>query len=264
MGWVKGVDVKAVAILQTSPKDSWIMVVDSQKIKTMKDLKGKKVSCVIGTVSQHWLLLSLNKAGMKASDVTMLNVRGEDAAVALMSKEIDVAALSEPTISLLEERKIAKKLKGSYSAKSFSEVLLVSGNLYRNHPEIIKSMIAVYQEANAWVIDNPDKSIELIGSKLTYKALPKQALKRQYDNNISKVKYVGLTDSTKFSFEQIVYFLKELKTIPQHGTRADSIENFYDSHFVDEYYRDKAKQYNTTASEIIKMGNGIKQQVTKK
>ncbi len=127
MGWMRGVDIKAVANLPSSPRNTWIMVSDSQKIKTMHDLKGKKISCQIGTVSQHWLFLSLDQAGMKPSDVKMLNVPGGDASVALMNKEIDAAVLSEPTISLLEERKIAAKLKGSQCAKTYSSVVLVSG-----------------------------------------------------------------------------------------------------------------------------------------
>ena len=260
MGWLRGVDVKAVANFPSSPRNTYIMVADSQKIKTMEDLKGKKISVQIGTINQHWLFLSLHQAGMKVNDVKMLNVPGGDASVALMTHEIDAAVLSEPTISLLEERKVAAKLKESRCVKTYSNVLLVSGNLYRNHPEIIKKIIATYYEANAWIIDNPDKTVKLIGSKITYKALPADVLKRQYSRNLSKVKYIGFTDSSKVSFKQIVDFLKELKAVPQHGTIADSTQKFYDTRFVDEYYRDKAKQNNTTVAELLKKESGIKQQ----
>jgi len=259
MGWLRGVDVKAVANFPSSPRNTYIMVADSQKIKTMEDLKGKKISVQIGTINQHWLFLSLHQAGMNVNDVKMLNVPGGDASVALMTHEIDAAVLSEPTISLLEERKVAAKLKESRCVKTYSNVLLVSGNLYRNHPEIIKKIIATYYEANAWIIDNPDKTVKLIGSKITYKALPADVLKRQYSRNLSKIKYIGFTDSSKVSFKQIVDFLKELKAVPQHGTIADSTQNFYNSRFVDEYYRDKAKQNNTTVAELLKKENGIKQ-----
>lgn len=258
MGWLRGVDVKAVANFPSSPRSTYIMVADSEKIKTMHDLKGKKIAVQIGTVSQHWLFLTLQQAGMKASDVKMLNVPGGDASVALMTHEIDAAVLSEPTISLLEERKIAAKLKESRCAKTYSEVLLVSGDLYRNHPEVIKTIISTYQEANAWIIDNPDKVVKAIGSRITYKALPKNVLRRQYGRNLSQVKYVGITDSAKLSFKQIVGFLKDLKVVPKHGTLADSTQKFYDSRFVDEYYKDKAKRNKTTLAEIIKRESSVK------
>jgi sulfonate transport system substrate-binding protein len=251
MGWLRGVDVKAVANFPSSPRSTYIMVADSQHIKTMQDLKGKKISVQIGTVSQHWLFLTLDQAGMKPSDVKMLNVPGGDASIALMTKEIDAAVLSEPTISLLEERKVAAKLKESHCAKTYSEVLLVSGNFYRNHPEFIKNIIATYYEANSWLIDNPVKSVKLISSNITYKAVATDVLKRQYGKNLSKVKYLGFTDSAKLSFKKIVEFLKDLKVVPQHGTLADSTEKFYDSRFVDEYYNDRAKKENTTVGEII-------------
>ena len=252
MGWLRGVDVKAVANFPRKATDTWIIVADSQKIKTMQDLKGKKISVQIGTTSQHWLFLSLDQAGMKISDVKMLNVPGGDASVALMTKEIDAAVLSEPTISLLEERKIARKLKGSYCPRTNCGILLVSGDIYRNHPEVIKPIIATYWDATSWVIDNTDKVIDVIKSQITYKDLPKDVLTRQYGRNLSQVKYIGFTDSAKVGYKKIIGFLKDLKVVPQYGTLADSTEKFYDSRFVDEYYEDKAKRYNTTVAEIIK------------
>lgn len=257
LGWLKGVDIKAVAAFPRSRRDTWIMVADTQKIKTMQDLKGKKISVQIGSGTQFWLFLSLEQAGMTVNDVKMLNVPGGDASVALMTKEIDAAVMSEPSISNLEEKKVAFKLKGSVCTKTNSHLLLVSGKLYRDHPEVIKSIIATFKETNSWIIDNPDKTVSLIGSKITYKALPKNVLKRQYGQNLSKVKYLGFTDSTKLSFKQIVSFLRDLKAVAQHGTLVDSIEKFYDTRFVDEYYLDKAKREQNSVEKIIKSEGGV-------
>lgn len=251
-GWLKGVDVKAVANLPVSPQDTWLMVADSQKIKTIQDLRGKKVGVNIGRVNQHWLFLALRQAGMKVTDVKSVNIPNGDALAALAAKEIDASVFSEPTISLLQERRIASKLKGSHCVKAYSSVVLVSGDIYRNHPEVIKPIIATYHEANSWVIHNTDKVVDLIKSQLTYKELPKDILTRQYGRNLSKSEYLGINDSVVVSYTQIVDFLKELKAIPQQGTLADSIQKFYDSRFVDEYYRDEAKLNNTTVAALIK------------
>ncbi len=252
MGWLRGVDVKAVANFARKATDTWIMVPDTNEIKTMHDLKGKKIAVSIGTTSQHWLLLALDKAGMKVTDVKMVNIPGGDAEIALMTREIDAIVSSEPNISILEDKKVAFKLKDSHHGRTNCGILLVSGNIYRNHPEIIKSIIATYWEATAWVIDNPDKVVEVIKSQITYKDLPKNALKRQFGVNLSHVKYIGFTDSAKQNYKQIVSFLKDLKLVKPKGTIADSTEKFYDSRFVDEYYRDKAKRYHTTVAKVIK------------
>ncbi len=47
-----------------------------------------------------------------------------------------------------------------------------------------------------------------------------------------------------------------MKAVPQHGTIADSIQLFYDTRFVDEFYQEKAKKELTTVAEIIKRENG--------
>jgi len=252
MGWLRGVDVKAVANFPSSPRSTYVMVADSVRIKSMRDLRGKKVSVQVGTVSQHWLFLSLDQAGMKPSEVTMLNVPGGDASVALMTHEIDAAVLSEPTISLLEEKKVAAKIKESYCTKTYSNLLLVSGDIYRNHPEIIKNIIATYKEANDWVIDNPDKTSKLISSKITYRNIDSNIIKRQYGRNLSKTKYLGFPDSTILSFKQIVGFLRDLKAVPEYRTLADSIEKFYDPRFVNEFYNDLAAKEHISVDEVIK------------
>ncbi len=256
-GWVKGVDIKVVAAFPRSRRDTWIMVADSQKIKTMQDLKGKKISVQIGSSTQFWLFLSLAQSGMKVTDVKMVNVPGGDASVALMNKEIDAAVMSEPAISLLEERKIATKLKKSVCNKANAHLLLISGDLYRNHPEAIKPIIAAFWETNAWIIDHPEKTVKLVGSKIIYKDIPKNVLKRQYSLNLSKVKYLGLTDSIKQNFNLLVDFLKELKAVPLHGTIADSVVNIYDTRFVDEYYREKAQQNHVLLETLIKSEQSV-------
>jgi len=252
MGWLRGVDVKAVANFPRKATDTWIMVVDTNKIKTMYDLKDKKIAVSIGSTSQHWLLLALDAAGMKPTDVKMLNIPGSSAEIALMQNEIDAVVLSEPTISVLEEKKVAFKLRGSHHGRTNCGILLVSGDVYRNHPEIIKPIIGVFHDATTWIIDNPDSVVNVVSKMITYKSLPKSAIKRQYSTNLGKVKYIGFTDSAKVNYKQIVDFMKDLKAVKQKGTLADSTEKFYDSRFVDEYYKDKAKRYNITVAELIK------------
>ncbi len=263
-GWLKGVDVKAVANLPVHPQDTWLMVADSQNIKSIHDLKGKKVGVNIGRVNQHWLFLALRQAGMKVTDVKSVNIPNGDAVAALAAKEIDASVFSEPTISLLQEKKIAAKLPGSHCVKAYSSIVLVSGDIYRNHPEVIKPIVATYHDGNAWVADNPDQVVELLKSQLTYKELPKNVLKRQYGANRSKIKYVGITDSVVDSYKQVVGFLKELKAIPQQGTIADSINKFYDTRFVDEYYRERAKKEKTTVAEIRKQESTFKKRSEEK
>jgi sulfonate transport system substrate-binding protein len=264
MGWLRGVDVKAVANFPRKATDTWIMVADTNKVKSIYDLRGKKIAVSIGTTSQHWLLLALKAAGMKASDVEMVNVPGGDASVALMTKEIDAVVASEPNISVLEEKKVAYKLRGSHHGRTNCGILLISGNIYRNHPEIIKPLIGVFHDATTWIIDNPDSVVPIVSKMITYNALPKSVIKRQYSTNLGKVKYIGFTDSAKQNYKQIVTFLKELKVVKPKGSLADSTEKFYDSRFVDEYYKDKAKLNHTTVAEIIKRESSVEANKEKK
>jgi sulfonate transport system substrate-binding protein len=252
IAWAKGVDIKAVANFPLSSKNTWIMTSDPQHIKSMKDLKGKKIAVQIGTISQHWLFMSLQQAGMSVNDVQMINLPAGDGLISLANKQIDAAVLSEPNISLCETRKIAAKVIGSQCPKAYSELLMVSGELYRNHSEAVKSIVATYDEANSWVIDHPKEAVDLIGTKVTYK-VPKDVLYRQYRAR-TKVKYIAFTYSSVDSYRKVVGFLKDLKAIPRHGTVADSIQKLYDPRFINEIYKEKAKHNQLTEANIKENG----------
>jgi aliphatic sulfonates family ABC transporter substrate-binding protein len=234
----KGIDIKAVANFNLSQENTRLMVRDSVHIKTLKDLKGKRVAILIGGLAQHWLYLVLKKAGIPYTDVKMVNLEGE-AVEALAAKTIDAAVLSEPSVSICESKHIAAQLKNINCPKLCTEILLVSGNIYRNHPEIIEDLISVYQQANDWVIDHPIDTVDLIGTKITYK-VPKEIIYKQY-LQANKNKNLAFTDSAVVNLKEIVSYLKDLKAIPQKGTIADNVQNFYDPKFVDDFYRKRKK-----------------------
>lgn len=248
IAWAKGVDIKAVANFPLSSKNTWIMAADSQKIKSMKDLKGKKIAVQIGTITQHWLFLSLQQAGMSVNDVQMINLTTSDAVVSLSTKQIDAAVLAEPNISLCEVRKIAAKVIDSQCPKAYSELLMVSGEFYRNHTDAVKSIVASYLDANNWVIDHPVEAVDLMATKITYK-VPKDVLYRQYKAR-TKVKFIAFTDSSVDSYQKVIGFLKDLKVIPRQGSKADSIQNLYDARFINEIYKERAKLNKLTATNI--------------
>jgi NitT/TauT family transport system substrate-binding protein len=82
---------KSVMILLTDYSNGNDMIVAKPGIKTLQDLKGKKVSVETGFVEHLLLLNGLKKAGMKEDDVTLVNSKTNEMAQVLASG--DVAAI---------------------------------------------------------------------------------------------------------------------------------------------------------------------------
>ena len=74
-------------------------VVANRDIKSIADLKGKKVAFEQGSVSQFFLNALLKDAGMTEADIEPVNMAATDAGVAFAAKQVDAAVTWEPALS---------------------------------------------------------------------------------------------------------------------------------------------------------------------
>ena len=84
----QGLDVRIAGIYSRSPR-SFCLVVKDPAIRTVADLKGKKVAGPKGTVLHQLLLAGLKREGMEASQVEHIEMGIPAAVAALMSGSID-------------------------------------------------------------------------------------------------------------------------------------------------------------------------------
>lgn len=86
-----GTGAKSVMIMLTDYSNGNDMIVAKPGIKSLKDLKGKKIGIEVGFVEHLLLLNGLQKAGMSESDVTLVNAKTNETPQVLASG--DVAAI---------------------------------------------------------------------------------------------------------------------------------------------------------------------------
>jgi NitT/TauT family transport system substrate-binding protein len=87
---------KNVMILVTDYSNGNDMIVAKPGIKTLKDLKGKKVGLEAGFVEHLLLLNGLEKAGLKESDVTLVNTKTNETPQALASGDLAAIGAWQP------------------------------------------------------------------------------------------------------------------------------------------------------------------------
>lgn len=87
---------KNVMILLTDYSNGNDMIVAKPGIKSLKDLKGKKVGLETGLVEHLLLLNGLEKAGMKESDVTLVNTKTNETPQALASGDLAAIGAWQP------------------------------------------------------------------------------------------------------------------------------------------------------------------------
>lgn len=87
---------KNVMILVTDYSNGNDMVVAKPGIKSMKDLKGKKIGVEVGFVDHLLLLNGLKKAGLSESDVELVPTPTNQAPQVLASGQVDAVAAWQP------------------------------------------------------------------------------------------------------------------------------------------------------------------------
>lgn len=111
----RGIDIKVVAPLQEYRKGnasiSFLVrqdLIDSGRYKGLKDFKGMNVALVSPTSAQYYMHLALQKVGLDIPDISPVYMGFSDMVPAFVSKRIDAAFVSEPTITRMQEQGIAK------------------------------------------------------------------------------------------------------------------------------------------------------------
>jgi sulfonate transport system substrate-binding protein len=102
IGKAAGLDTRIIGLTSSGPRALAVVVPVNSRIRSPKDLKGKKVAVVKGSYAHHLLALVLKKGGLTTKDIEFINLSQADIATSIVNGNIDAAAVWEPLISKLE------------------------------------------------------------------------------------------------------------------------------------------------------------------
>jgi len=87
---------KSTVVLVTDYSSGNDMVVVKPGIKSMKDLKGKKVAVEMGLVDHLLIISALKKAGMKEGDITLVNAKTNELPQVFAAADISAIGVWQP------------------------------------------------------------------------------------------------------------------------------------------------------------------------
>lgn len=119
-------------------------------IKSVKDLKGKKVACATGTPSQTLLILTLEAAEMSLSDINMVGVgSGVDSAQQFKAGAVDAAVVWSPDDEdCIKAVNGAKVLVNTKTASNvIADVLVAKKSFIENHRPEMTAFVKGWCEA---------------------------------------------------------------------------------------------------------------------
>jgi NitT/TauT family transport system substrate-binding protein len=144
----------------------------------MQDLKGKKIGVPgRGTAAEMYTVWMLQKAGMKAEDVTYVAVGAPNTAYgALMSKQVDFLMLFEPAGTMCDVLKTCKRIYTASRDTQPAEMFALNGggsglvftqDYIDKNPHVIDAVIKAVKDAETF-IHAPGNYDEVLKIALSY------------------------------------------------------------------------------------------------
>ncbi|MDH6606548.1 NitT/TauT family transport system substrate-binding protein [Streptomyces sp. SAI-208] len=166
-GYVKS-GGKSLKIIGGSASGGVKLVVNPDKIKSLKDVQGKKIATPqLGNTQDVAFLNWIAEQGWKVDaqsgkgDVTVVRTDNKITPDAYKSGSIDGAWVPEPTASKLvaEGAKVLLDESSLWPDKKFVITnIIVRQDFLKEHPKAVEAVLRASVEANKWINANPDEA----------------------------------------------------------------------------------------------------------
>jgi sulfonate transport system substrate-binding protein len=133
---------------QASTNGQGILVKPDAGIRTLADLKGKRVGFTKGSSAHNVVLLALEQAGLSYGDITPVYLSPPDAGAAFARGAIDAWAVWDPYFALGEKHGGQILVNGSALGQTHS-FLLANREFAARNPRLLRTVIATLAEAAA-------------------------------------------------------------------------------------------------------------------
>ena len=145
-----------------SPHAQAILIPQSSNIKTLQDLKGKKIAVTKAAGSHYLLIAALNKAGLKFKDIHAAWLSPADGRAAFEHNSVDAWVTWEPYVSSGTVIQKAKILATGDGLASYTRYYLTTQSFARKYPEILKLIIVQLQKKAEEVKDHPENTAKIL------------------------------------------------------------------------------------------------------
>jgi putative hydroxymethylpyrimidine transport system substrate-binding protein len=158
----EGLPLVRIGTLVSTPLNSVVVLRDGP-IRSLKDLKGKKVGFSVGGFEDALLGAMLEHQGLKASDVSLVNVNFS-LSPALLAGQVDAVIGAFRNFELNQMDLEGRPGRAFYPEEAgvppYDELIMVANSAKRTDPRLIRFIDAV-ERGTLYLINHPDESWEL-------------------------------------------------------------------------------------------------------
>jgi sulfonate transport system substrate-binding protein len=175
---INGNPIKSIYVY-SRPEWTALVTGKNSPISKIEDLKGKRVAVTRGTDPHIFLVRALQSVGLSERDITPVLLQHPDGKTALIRGDVQAWAGLDPMMAQAEVEDGAKLFFRKPEANTWG-ILNVREAFLNDHPDLVKRVLAVYEEARKYSLANPDevKRVFIAVTKLPEAVVEKQLKER--------------------------------------------------------------------------------------
>ena len=206
-------------------------------IKTIQDLKGKKVGVTLKTISEFYLGRTLDLNGINIQQLTLIDTRAPDSEKAIAGREVDAVVTWEPWVAQINQRMGKAVITMPLQSGQYAYWNLVSTSGWiNNHPNMIKRLIRSLVQAESYLTSHQSEAKTIVEKRMNFDDAYLEIIWQRYQFSIS------LDQSLILAMEDEARWM-----IKNNLTTQKNVPNF-----MDYIYEDGLRAVKPEAVDIIR------------
>jgi sulfonate transport system substrate-binding protein len=145
-----GARIRYVAAVKSDGDTQAIIVPKNSPIKSLADLKGKRVAFAKGSSAHNLLVASLEKAGLAWSDITPAPLAPADATAAFMKGSVDAWSIWDPYLALAELKESARVIAFDRDVHKPNAFYIAGTDFVEKYPSLVAKLNASFASEGVW------------------------------------------------------------------------------------------------------------------
>ena len=175
-----GADLLYVAHEPPAPSGEAILLPKDSPIRSVSELKGKKVALNKGSNVHYLLVRALEEAGLKYSDIQPVYLPPADARAAFERGSVDAWVIWDPFQSAAEHQLQARSLRDGSGLVDNHQFYLATRAYAEKNPQVLDVLIEEIRGVGEWVRSNPAEATAEVAPLIGLSPeITRQAVERQ-------------------------------------------------------------------------------------
>lgn len=205
-----GADLVYIGNEPPAPSSEAIVVQKNSTIRSVADLKGKKIALNKGSNVHYLLVKALEKHGLKYSDVQTVFLPPADARAAFERGSVDAWAIWDPFLAAAEKQIGARVIADGKGIVKNHQFYLARRDFAQKNPKITKIVLEELDRIDQWGKANPEQVTAFLAPQIGLSTDIVSLATSRYSFGVSPISSVVIQEQQK-----IADVFADLKLIPK-------------------------------------------------